>query len=243
MYDATEVFAKCPNGCGARMIKCLPNEFICPKCKRVYTLTGERMKHWKKLDEKLASVAIEKCRKVLASGRYKRVKNAGQPFFSLDQKLKTLKICKRIRLLSEAGIETLRDLVRKTADDLFEIDRFGLGCVQQVEKFLAKHGLELGMTQEAITEYAKAGEIAATPAHVPEEKKWIAVSGGPDNMSVALDKSMQAADTLSSSLHEMLGVQIQFREKLTGEVIHLLNAVDPFVSKEKLMKELQNGKE
>lgn len=237
MYDATEVFAKCPNGCNVRMIKCLPNEYICPKCKKVYMLIGERTKRWNELDEKLASVAIEKCRKVLESGRYKRVKSTGQASFCLDAKLENLNISRRVRLLTGAGIETLRDLVRKSADELFDIDRFGLGCIQQVEKFLAKHGLVLGMTDEAIAEYEQPPIILPT-----EDKKFIVVSGGDDNMSVALDKSMQAADTLSSSLHEMLGIQIQFREKLTSQVIHLLNAVDPFVSKEKLMKELQNGK-
>ena len=47
--------------------------------------------------------------------------------------------------LHEAGIETLRDLVARSRDELLEVRNFGETTLQEIEEKLRENGLQLGM--------------------------------------------------------------------------------------------------
>jgi len=70
MYDAVETFTDCPKCKKARLIKCFPDLFICPKCKRVFLFTKGRKRNF----FRKTSVDNEReCRAVLDSGNWKPV--------------------------------------------------------------------------------------------------------------------------------------------------------------------------
>jgi DNA-directed RNA polymerase subunit alpha len=47
--------------------------------------------------------------------------------------------------LHEEGIQTLRDLVSRTREELLEVRNFGETTLQEIEEKLQEHGLRLGM--------------------------------------------------------------------------------------------------
>ncbi|MFN4260043.1 MAG: DNA-directed RNA polymerase subunit alpha C-terminal domain-containing protein [Gemmataceae bacterium] len=64
----------------------------------------------------------------------------------LDQSIADLALSVRaVNCLESDGVTTVRDLVRKTADELLQIRHFGESALKDVRKKLAAHGLRLGM--------------------------------------------------------------------------------------------------
>jgi len=71
MFDATEVFTKCPKGCDARLVLCLPGLFGCPKCKSVFISAKNR---YGTMLRKTSKENRKKCLEVLVSKKWKKVK-------------------------------------------------------------------------------------------------------------------------------------------------------------------------
>ena len=54
--------------------------------------------------------------------------------------------------LHESGIETLRDLVSRSREELLEVRNFGETTLQEIEEKLSELGLQLGMHAPAPAE-------------------------------------------------------------------------------------------
>jgi DNA-directed RNA polymerase subunit alpha len=62
------------------------------------------------------------------------------------------------KLLDDAQVTTVRDLVSRREKDIMEIKNFGETALAEVKARLADHGLTLGMRVEAMSEATKGGE-------------------------------------------------------------------------------------
>lgn len=97
---------------------------------------------------------------------------AGDPKVLLAEGIRKFKFSTRVKnCLREEQIETVRELVLKTCDDLLAIRNFGETCLSEVQTALDLYGLRLGMTPEQVREieYGKPQAVRASVARVLNE--------------------------------------------------------------------------
>jgi DNA-directed RNA polymerase subunit alpha len=74
--------------------------------------------------------------------------------------------------LQKENIQTVRDLVQRTEDQMLSIDNFGKKSLQEINEFLATHGLRFGVRLEegdnGTLWWSESGDEESEPAEEQE---------------------------------------------------------------------------